>query len=371
MTGKRRQLYETVRGSKRDALKRLSELQVQVNAAGFVKPSKMTLGEFLDQWLMDYAATNVRPRTLEGYQGIVHAHLMPKLGSILLSELQPLHLQHYYSSALENGRLDGKPGGLSPRSVLHHHRVISEALSHAVKWGLATRNVAQAVDAPRPRRSEMPVMDTVAIRRLLEAAQGTAYYPMIHLALYTGLRRSEFLGLRWSDIDLDMATLSVVQVIHRLRDGRIIFQEPKTTKGRRLIALSPTAVLVLRTHWERQEAELALIGVTLTNETLVFSHLDGSPYLPDSVTHAFTRIAHQIGLRGVRLHDLRHAHASLMLRQGVHPKIVQERLGHSTIAITLDTYSHVTPGLQEAAALKFDQELAETTSVNGPVDKTH
>ena len=368
-TGKRQQMYETVHGSKRDALRRLSELQVQVDAAGFMKPSRMTLGEFLGQWLRDYAKTNVRPRTLEGYQGIVRAHLIPRLGNIPLSELQPSHLQHHYSNALENGRLDGKPGGLSPRSVLHHHRVLSEALSHAVKWGLTARNVAQAVDPPSPRRAEIALLDTAAIGRLLEAAQGTVYYPMIHLALYTGLRRSEFLGLRWSDVNLDMATLSVVQVMHKLRDGRVIFQEPKSAKGRRLVALSPAAVLALRAHRERQEADLAMLGVRLSGDVLVFSHVDGSPYLPDSVSHAFTKIVRRAGLKGVRLHDLRHAHASLMLRQGVHPKIVQERLGHSTIAITLDTYSHVTPGLQEAAALKFDEQLADTIPVNGSVDQ--
>jgi integrase len=242
---------------------------------------------------------------------------------------------------------------------IFHHRVLSEALSHAVKWGLVARNIAQAADPPSPRRKEMAVLDKGSIYKLLEAAQGTRYYSMIHLALYTGLRRSEFLGLRWRDIDLDMATLSVVQVIHKLRDRRVIFQEPKSAKGRRLVALSPAAVLTLKGHRERQEADLALVGASIRDDALVFSRLDGSPYLPDTVSHAFTKITHRAGLKGIRLHDLRHAHASLMLRQGVHPKIVQERLGHSTIAVTLDTYSHVTAGLQEAAALKFEQELSE------------
>ena len=372
VTGRRRQRYETYRGNIRDVQRRLSELQSQVDRGGFVKPSRITLAEFLRQWLTDYATTNVRPRTLEGYRGIVQAHLIPKLGSVPLSELQPSHLQHYYSNALENGRLDGKLGGLSPRSVLHHHRVLSEALSHGVKWGLVVRNVAQVTDPPRPGRAEMAILDTAAIRRLLETSQGIVYRPMIHLALYTGLRRSEFLGLRWADVDLEMATLSVIQVIHKLRDGRIVFQEPKTAKGRRLVSLSPTAVLALRAHREKHEADRASLGTTLADNALVFSQPDGSPFLPDTVSHAFAKIVRRAGLQGIRLHDLRHAHASMMLRRGVHPKIVQERLGHSTISVTLDTYSHVTPGLQEAAALKVDEELAEaeTVPVNRPVDKT-
>ena len=146
--------------------------------------------------------------------------------------------------------------------------------------------------------------------------------------------------------------------VQRLNTGEFIIQEPKTAKGRRQVALSPTAVLALRSHRERQEADGDMLGVAIADDALVFSKPDGTPLLPSSVTHAFVRIVRKAGLRGIRLHDLRHTHASLMLRQGIHSKIVQERLGHSTIAVTLDTYSHVTPGLQEAAALKFDAELA-------------
>ena len=356
-TGKRQQQWTTVRGTKRDAERKLAELQHQIDTGGFVKPSRLTLGEFLDQWLRDYAATNVRPRTFEGYNTVVRSQLVPKLGNIALGELRPAHLQAYYAKALTDGRVDGKPGGLSARSVLHHHRVLSEALSHAVKWGLVARNVAKAVDPPRPERIEMKALDADGVRKLLEAASGTPYHPMLHLAIYTGMRRSEILGLRWMDVDLSMATLSVVQVIHQLYNGEIIFQEPKTSKSRRLLDLSPTAVLALRAHRERQEADRKMLGVPLADSDLVFSKSDGSPALPNALTKAFGKIARRAGLSAVRLHDLRHTHATLMLRQGVHPKVVQERLGHSSISITLDTYSHVTPGLQRAAALALDREL--------------
>ena len=197
------------------------------------------LGDFLRQWLRDYATTNVRPRTLEGYRTIIEAHLIPKLGSIALSELQPAHLQAYYAKLLKSGRLDGKPGGLSPRSVLHHHRVLSEALSHAVKWGLVGRNVAQAIDPPRATDKEMTALDGKGIRKLLAAAQGTPYHLLFELAVYTGLRRSELLGLRWKDVNLNKGALSVVQVLHRLRDGRIVCEPPKpeSTEGGRLVSI--------------------------------------------------------------------------------------------------------------------------------------
>ncbi len=315
--------------------------------------------------MRDYVSPNVRPKTHDGYRTIVEKQLVPKLGNVPLRDLQPVHLQRFYADLLRDGRLDGRPGGLSARTVLHHHRVLSEALSHAVKWGLVGRNVAQAVDPPRPEHTEMATLDSDDVRRLLEAAQGTPYHTMFHLALYTGLRRSEFLGLRWRDVDLDRGSLHDVHALHKLRDGRLMFMEPKSAKGRRKVSLSPIAVLTLKGHRERQEADWAEIRATLARDALVFAHLDGLPYLPDTVSHAFTKIATRAGLSGIQLHDLRHTHASLMLRQGVHSKVVQERLGHSTIAVTLDTYSHVTPGLQEAAALKFDEALSEP-----PVDTT-
>ena len=197
------------------------------------------------------------------------------------------------------------------------------------------------------------------VHRLLDACRDTPWHPMTHTLIWTGLRRSECLGLRWEDVDLEFASLRVVQVLHQLKDGTFVFQEPKTTKGRRAVALSPASCLLMRAHREQREADAELLGQQLTRGTLVFSHVDGSPRAPATLTHAFRKLADRIGLRGVRLHDLRHTHASLLLRQGVHPKIVSERLGHANIQITLDTYSHLLPGLQEAAALKFDDSLAQ------------
>jgi integrase len=371
-TGKRRQQWVSVKGTKKDAEQRLAELLHELDTGGFVRPTRVTVGEFLQQWLMGYAATNVRPRTFEGYRTIVERRLIPGLGNILLSQLGPAHLQTYYTKTLTGPRLDGKPGSVSARTVLHHHRVLSEALSHAVRWGLVARNVAQAVDPPRPESHEMKTLDTDGVRTLLETAKDTGYYPIIHLAVYTGLRRSELLGLRWKDVDLDMATVSVAQVMHRLQGGSIIFQEPKTRRARRMVALPPAAVLVLRAHRETQEAIRAILGNALANHDLVFSRADGSPISPNTLSDVFRRILSKAKIPFIRFHDLRHTHASLMLRQGVHPKVVSERLGHATVSITLDTYSHVTPGIQEAAALKFEEGLSGATFPNGDVSRvTH
>lgn len=195
------------------------------------------------------------------------------------------------------------------------------------------------------------------VNRFLEAAKATPYYTIFFTAVYTGLRRGELLGLRWCDMDLDLGLLSVVQTLQHIQGGEHIFKEPKSKSGRRQIALPPSLAILLREHRTKEEGTRILAKNPLTPTDLVFSHHDGSPIRPNSVTRAFTTLAHSIGLEGVRFHDLRHAHATLMLRQGIHPKIVSERLGHSTISMTLDIYSHVLPGLQEAAALRFEEGL--------------
>lgn len=347
-TGKRRQQWHSVKGTKADAERKLREILTAIDQGSYIKPARLTVSEFLQQWLRDYAAVNVRPKTYERYESIIRMHLSPVLGAIHLAELQPSHIQACHTKAL-NQR--------SPRSVAQHHRVLSEALSHAVKWGLVARNVAQAVDAPRYRGRQMRVLNAEEIQKLLEVAQGI-YHRLIHLALHTGMRRSELLALRWRNVDLDMAMLHVVQVLHRLRDGSIIFDEPKSKNGRRQVALTPESVMSLRQHQGQQRG--------ITRHSLVFAHDDGSPILPDSLSHAFTRIAYRAGLQGVRFHDLRHTHATLMLQQGIHPKIVSERLGHGSVSITLDTYSHVTPGLQEAAAKRFGEGLRLQNVSNFP-----
>jgi len=260
-------------------------------------------------------------------------------------------LQHLYS--------EKQASGLSNRTVQLIHVTLHKSLKNAVKAGLLYRNVAEAVDAPKIQRREMRTMTETDLHVFLEMARDTEYYSLFYTLLFTGMRRNEVLALRWADVDLLLCQLSVTRSMQYLPSetpgNRITFKQPKTVKSRRLIALSPSTVAVLREHREAQniiKKEIDLLP--LTDNELVFSHSDGSPLLPDSVTHAWVKLAKRCGLKGIRLHDARHTHASLLLKQGVHPKIVQERLGHAGIAITLDLYSHVAPGLQQAAANKFD-----------------
>jgi len=359
-TGKRKQQTLTVRGSKKDAERELRAILARIEGGAYVKPTKLTVGEYLEQWLQSYVATHATPKTQARYEGIVKAHLIPAFGSLPLTALQPQRIQDYYSQAFKSGRKDGN-GGLSAQTVRYHHMVLYEALKHAVKHGLLTRNVAEAVDPPTLERREIAILDSDRVRILLQAAEGTPYYACIFTAVYTGLRRSELLGLRWCDIDLDLAMLSVTQTLHQLKNGTYIFGKPKTRGSRRQIALSPALAILLREHKAKQELDRMLLGKLLSPMDLVFSHLDSRPLRPNTVSRAFERLARSLGFKGIRFHDLRHAHATLMLKQGIHPKIVSERLGHSSVAITLDIYSHVLPGLQESAARKFDEGLQDAS----------
>ena len=354
VTGKRKQQSFSVKGTKKDAEKKLAELLHQLDTGTFMKPGKIKLGEFLLKWLDEYARPNLVPKTVEGYESIIRQHLIPKLGNIALTQLKPEHIQRYYSEILSSGRCDGK-GGLSPSSVRYHHVTLHNALRYAMKWGLISRNPADAVDIPRAQRPEMHIMDENDIQRFLKAAKDTPYYALFYTALFTGMRRSEFLALRWQDVDLLLCQAYITRSIHQLNDGRLVFQNPKTAKGRRMVSLPPSAVLVLREHKDKQKITHLILGKSSDDSDLVFSQLDGAPLNPDTVSHAWVKLAKRVGCEHIRLHDARHSHASLLLKQGVHPKIVQERLGHASIQITLDTYSHVAPGLQEAAAARFDE----------------
>jgi integrase len=343
-TGKRQQQWYTVRGTKRDAERRLAEVLHGLDRGTYIKPSKTTLGEYLERWLAEYARPGLSPRSFERYESIVRVYLVPGLGGIKLTQLKPEQVQRHYRAMQDRG--------LSALTVRYHHTVIHKALQTAIRWGLLGRNVADSVDVPSARRNDMQTWNEFEVGRFLEAARDSYYYALFHTALFTGMRRSELLALQWRDVSLHQ--IRVNRALHQLKDGSYVFTQPKSAKSRRAIALSPSSVLTLTEHRERQREARVVIGKPVVLDDLVFSGAEGGPLRPNTVSRAWTVLAARAGLKVIRLHDARHTHASLMLKQGVHPKIVQERLGHSSIQITLDTYSHVAPGLQEAAAEGFD-----------------
>ena len=331
------------------AAQKLRDLQRLEDRGLSLANSRMRLREYLEQWLTG-ARNRLRPGVFDAYEVMVRVHIVPNLGHVALGKLGPEHIERAWDDMLRSGK---------SRSVIDSaHRRLSKALNDAVRRHLIHRNPCHAVTPPRPTRRELHPPDAEAIRRILEVADRTDYYEVLHTAFYTGLRRGELLALEWRDVNLDMAVVSVNRSVHRARGGYSIFQEPKTAHGRRLVSLTPSSVSLLRATRARQETDALLFGYHVKETSPVFRYRNGSPILPRGLTAAFSKISRRAGYEGYRLHDARHAHATLMLSQGVHPKIVQERLGHSRIGVTLDTYSHVTPGLQEAAALRFEESLA-------------
>lgn len=334
--------YETVRGSEADAQRRLREILTRLDKGIYARPTKHSVEDILDQWLDGYCKTNCSPRTCDGYESVARLHLIPEIGHVLLKDLQPRTIQSCYGALSEK---------LSGRSVVHVHRVLSQALKWAVKQNYIGRNPCDLVDVPRVKKTIMHTLSAFEASVLLERAQDSYYYPIYYTALSTGLRRNELLGLRWRDLDLDLLSISVVQTLYKGK-GRVEYKEPKTTNSRRRIALTPKLASYLRGY--RAEREWMSMPVALDN--LVFADADGEPIDPSTLSHSFGKLVRRLGFN-VRFHDLRHTYATLMLAAGVHPKIVSEALGHSTVAITLDIYSHVTPGLQEAAAKQLDSVL--------------
>jgi len=360
MTRKRKRRFVSVKGTRRDAERELTAVARAIDTGIAVDPSRETVGEYLRRWLRDYAQANVAPRTFDRYRSIVEEHLIPALGSVRLSALRPPHIVDAERRWLAGGRKRGR-GGLSPRTVLHHHRLLHEALRHAVRWQLLSVNPCAAVTPPRAMRKEMNSLDAEQAQALLSAARGTRFDVQVTAALYSGLRLGELLGLRWRDLDLDAGRLSVQQTLQPVRGGGVVFGPTKTHRSRRSVSIPAVVVERLREHRRLQVEARLIAGDAWEDSDLVFTDALGRPQPPGPLREGFYKLLAAAGLPPIRLHDLRHTMATLMLAAGEHPKVVSERLGHSTVNLTLDTYSHVLPGLQQAAA----ERLAETLRGTG------
>lgn len=300
----------------------------------------MLTSEFLlEHWLPAISAT-VRPSTLAGYRGHVVNHIVPQLGTKPLSELNGPVLNTLLNALLHDGNRKC-PGALSPVTVRRVYATLHRALGDSVRWGLLDRNPADACDPPRCTLvGDHMTWDVDELRRFLEVARDDRLYALWFLLATTGLRRGEALGLRWCCVDLEKGIISIVETLIAV-GHRIQTSTPKSARGRRVVALDAPTTRVLRNHFEA--------AVRPAPDDYVFVDERRAPLHPVAVTRSFSRLVREAQLRPIRLHDLRHTHATLALKAGVHPKIVSERLGHSTVSLTLDVYSHALPSLQREA----------------------
>jgi integrase len=302
-SGKRRQQWHTVRGTKDDAETKLTALLSDLDRDLYVAPTKLTVGDYLDRWL-EIKRPELGGKTFERYNGIVKLHLIPAFGRMLLSKLRPLTLREYYSHALQSGRLDGRKGGLSAQTVLHHHRVLHEALREAVQQGELARNVADAVKPPRPEDKEVEPLDEARCAWLLEMATGTRLYLPILLTICTGLRRGELLALTWDDVDLDAGWLWVRRALEETRQA-VRFKAPKSKKGRRSVTLPAIAIEALREHQRHQQERKELLGEAYHDERLICCVEDGSLWKPSAFTSSYFSLLARRKFPRVSFHNLR------------------------------------------------------------------
>lgn len=349
--------------TKADALDALNASQRAFADGAYVGPQKLTVTDYLeDRWIPAMEGTGIRATTLRSYRMHTAQHIRPRIGDIQLQALTADRINALYGDLLTDGRADGS-GGLSPATVRRCHAMLRKALADAVKWQLLVRNPADSADPPRPNNSghvEMATWTADELRTFLAHVADDRLAPLWTLLAMTGVRRGEALGLRWKDVDLETGRISIRQTLIAVGYDVQVGQ-PKTKRGRRSVALDPGTVATLRS-WQarRQQEQMAWGQSALAREGLVFTREDGDHLHPDRVSKLFDGHVSRIMLPRIRLHDLRHTHASLALAAGVNPKVVSDRLGHATVSMTLDVYSHVIPALQEDAA------AAVAALVSGP-----
>lgn len=355
-SGKRNQKKVGGFKSKREANAALAATINQINTGQYVEPSKIILKDFLSQWTEDSVKQQNKKSTASSYQYLLDSHVIQEIGAMPIDKIKPFHLQQLYRKKLESGKLNGK-GGLSSTTVRRIHNVLHKAFSTAVKWQLLQVNPADAVDAPRQNKNEMSYLTRDQVEDFLEAAEDSSYKPLYLTAIMTGLRRGELLGLRWSDVDLATGQATIKQTIVKLHDGSLAVEMPKTKSSARTVAFSSSVTAALKDHKRAQAEHRLKLGESYENNNLIFASASGTPINPGNLYRHFKATLRKAQLPNIRFHDLRHTHATLMLEQGVHVKVVSERLGHSSIQITLDTYSHVLPNLQSDAAETLDQAI--------------
>ncbi|MGE0607137.1 MAG: tyrosine recombinase XerC [Pirellulales bacterium] len=342
--GKPKRLRRTIYGeTKREVQAKLGKLQSAKLDGTLCDAERLTVAAFLDRWLTDVARATIRQTSYALYEGLVSNHINKRLGGVALAKLTPAHVQGLYS-AMEQG-------GASARLRQQTHNVLRRALKQAVKWGMIPRNVCDAVDPPRVPRPTVTALTPDQTATLLDAAKGDRLEALFVVAVTSGLRQGELFALQWPDVDLDAGTVTVRHTLLELKKerGGFVLGEPKSAKGRRRVELPAMAVDALAEHRKRMLAEGHAASSWVFSDT-GGSHLRKSNF----VRRVFKPLLKSAGLPDIRFHDLRHTSATLMLAEGVHPKIVQERLGHATIGLTLDTYSHVMPGMGRDAATKMD-----------------
>ena len=352
--GKRARKFLSLKGKRADAERKLRELLTGLDRGIPVNSEKGTVAQWLARWHAEYVIPTTRLTTRERYERIIKNHIVPHLGHIQLTKLSPPDIRAMEASLIQ--------GGMAPKGVSLVHTVLSSSLKYGLRMEVLFRNAAQAVSPPKVIRKEVDPPDIAEVRAILSRAkeEGHPLYPALHLIAYTGNRRGEALGLRWQDMDLDSGTISIVQSLSRSATEGLIFQPPKTNSARRTVDLDEMTIAILREHRGQQLLHKMQLEGAYQDNDLVFADPLGGPLNPMALTRALQSLARKEGVRHIRVHDLRHFHASILLQQHQSPVVVSKRLGHANVSITMDIYSHLLPGWQKEAADLFASAMKDS-----------
>ena len=350
--------------TRKEAEREAVEIEKRKHEGSYRSPDRITLADYLnDRWL-PLKKSQLSRSTFESYRNSVRLHVEPRIGSIQLRQLQPEDLDTFYAELLVDGKLNGAGGGLAPKTVRNIHGMLRKALADAHRKGTVHRNVADLADPPKVRNGgakDHQVWSADELRSFLAAIENSDWFAPIYLSANTGMRRGELLGLTWRNVELEKARLVIDQQLLSVGyDAEI--GAPKTSTSRRTIDLDPRTVTVLRT-WRRLQLEQQMSNGTRNDQDFVFTHPDGGPVHPDRFSKVWDQLVAEHGVRRIRLHDLRHTHASILLKANVPVKVVSERLGHSSPAFTMTVYQHVLPGMQADAAAAFGDAVFGDTPV--------
>lgn len=345
--GKRKYFNKTIYGTKKDAQIFLTAKLREKDLGIFVEPASIFLAEYLDKWLEEIAKPRLRQNTYDSYSWIVKKYIKDKLGRIKLSDLQAVQIQKLYSELQKKG--------LAPKTIRYVHTILSSALKQAVKWKMFIQNPCDLCELPRLVKKEMKCFTPEEAKRFLETAKTSKWFVLFLLIIESGMRPEEYFGLQWKDIDIEQGCLSVRRVVIEGKKGGFYFAETKTKESRRRIPLSGSLITALKAHRHKQLEARLKRGADYQNYDLVFASEVGTPLQRKNFSDRhFKPLMKKANVTQIRLYDLRHTMATLLLSESVNPKIVQERLGHSSIVLTLDTYSHVLPTMQDDATAKLE-----------------
>jgi integrase len=352
-TGMRKYHVETLHGTKADAAALLAKRIAERGERQLVQRTNITVAGYAEHWLLAIAPAKASGKTLERYGELLRLNIVPALGHIELQKLEAGQIESFYARLAKSGRRDGK-GGLSPQTRRHIHKLLGQVLASAVMAGKIYKSpMARVQTAPRVQRAEIRVLDEGEFATLIQSLEGKPLFYPVLLAWASGVRRGELLGLRWQDVDFNKGTIRITQAVE-LVGWTVSIKVPKTSQSRRVITLPASAVQALKAHWGEQAEHCLRLGCGRFE--LVFPTWDGRPQNPNNVSKQFADAARVAGIR-CRLHDLRHSHITHLLRAGVPVHVASARAGHASAKQTLDTYAHLLPGQQEAAAAAFDEAL--------------